>query len=201
VKGDYNMLDKTQILREAIRLDYEFSQIEYKNSPSNTHYMMRVSEGFMWDASSKDTDTLLSKIQTKGVYLSTLHDEKGVFAFTQIKPELPTYHLQGETTKYEVLRQGKDYALLHREIAEESNPAKIDDPTPFIVAWKFNGNKDGTCDWSQGHYCGSLEGAASLYVEKEGLNTGIADRVAAAKNKASSQGNKSDIDKAREHSI
>lgn len=144
---------------------------------------------------------VFSYLKTKKVSVSSLTTEKGLFAMTNVKPELPTYHLEGETTKYEVLRQGKEYALLHREIAEESNPAKIDDPTPFIVAWKFNGNKDGTCDWSQGHYCGSLEGSASLYIEKEGLNTGIADRVAAAKNKASSQGNKSDIDKAREHSI
>lgn len=201
-------MDRSLILKEAIRIEIELSQLKEPNSPSKTHYMVKLSDDFIKAAGSVDTNSLLNSIKVKDISLSTLKDEKGIFAFTSKKHEFPIYEIEGSSnTTVNVLRQGRECALLQRNIPKENNPLNIKDPTPYIVAWNFNA-KDGKCNWGQGHYCGSLDSGCSLYSEKETSSIGnksIKERVVEAQEKANSQHNreigKSKIDRTKENSI
>ena len=51
------------------------------NSPSGTHYMVKLSEDFMARASSNDQMELRKLFQIKGCYFSSLKDRPGVFIF------------------------------------------------------------------------------------------------------------------------
>lgn len=201
-------MDNNLILKEAIKIEIELSQLKEPNSPAKTHYMAKLSDDFTMTAGTADTDLLLRSIKAKGISFSTLKNEKGIFAFTSKKHEFPSYEIEGSTgTTVNVLRQGKEYALLQRDIPKENNPHNITDPTPYIVAWNLKA-KDGKCSWGQGHYCVSLDSGFSLYSEKENSsfrNRGIKERVFEAQEKANSQhsndNGKSKFDRTKGNSI
>jgi hypothetical protein len=67
---------------EAWRLTDELLRLTEPNSPSKTHYMAKLSPEFMFNASNKDRERLLSALPFKHLSLSNLKGEKGVFAFT-----------------------------------------------------------------------------------------------------------------------
>lgn len=156
------------IEKEAIRLEFELSLIDEPNSPNKTHYMAEVSPVLLKEANSKNIDNLLKSIKAKGVALSTLKTQKGCFALTSKKYDLPIYKNGTFNTKFELIRKGKDYALLHRILSREGNPYNIIDPTPFIVVLGFY-SMNGKCDWRQGHYCKNLKQASIFYLSKLGF--------------------------------
>lgn len=80
-------------------------------------------------------------------------------------------------TTVKVLQQSGEFTLLQRHISEQGNPLRLSDPTPFIIAWKFQAHKDGTCDWAQGFYCSSLASAQEMLRLKETIKVNdTADR-------------------------
>lgn len=66
---------------EAHKILSQFQDAREPNSPEGTHYMAQVSLDFLARASSKDHERLMKEILFPSLSLSTLKDQKGVFAF------------------------------------------------------------------------------------------------------------------------
>lgn len=74
-------LTKEDIKAEAHKILSQFQDAREPNSPEGTHYMAQVSPDFLARASSKDHERLMKEILFPSLSLSTLKDQKGVFAF------------------------------------------------------------------------------------------------------------------------
>ena len=74
-------LTKEDIKAEARNILSQFQDAREPNSPEGTHYMAKVSPDFLARASSKDQGRLMKEILFTSLSLSTLKDQKGVFAF------------------------------------------------------------------------------------------------------------------------
>lgn len=74
-----NYIDR--VPHEAKRIAAELDKIDTPNSPSKTHFMVKVEADFLHDAASADTGKLLRAIQYKSAYLSNTHGEHGIFLF------------------------------------------------------------------------------------------------------------------------
>lgn len=73
-------LSKDDIQREAEKIQSRMKSQREPNSPSGTHFMVQVSEDFMFRASSKDTDRLCATLPWDSLSLSSLKDKPGVYA-------------------------------------------------------------------------------------------------------------------------
>lgn len=74
-------LTKEDIKAEAHKILSQFQDAREPNSPEGTHYMAKVSPDFLARAGSKDQERLMKEILFTSLSLSTLKDQKGVFAF------------------------------------------------------------------------------------------------------------------------
>lgn len=158
-------MNRCQILKEAIRIENEIYNLKHPNSLSNTQYTVKLSNSFLCDAEVGDYDELIKNIKVKAIAIHK--DTEGVYVTANSKPIYQVYELEGSPyTKIEVIREGKHYSLLHRNIGAEDNPYNISDPSPYIVACniKTEGKK---CYWEQGYYCSSFEMACDLFIESE----------------------------------
>lgn len=83
VRHDYLMtqpLTKEDIQAEAASLLRKLQAEREPNSPSGTHYMAQISPDFLFRASTKDQDKLLTMLPFRSLSFSNLKDRKGVFA-------------------------------------------------------------------------------------------------------------------------
>lgn len=89
IRAHVQKLADQRVQNEAERITSTFENLTEPNSPQKTHMMVRLSDNFMLLASSRDTDTLLDKLQKRlkndTLHLSGLKGEKGVYCF--IKPQ------------------------------------------------------------------------------------------------------------------
>lgn len=74
-------LTKEDIKAEAHKILSQFQDAREPNSPEGTQFMARVSPDFLARASSKDQGRLMKELPFPSLSLSTLKDQKGVFAF------------------------------------------------------------------------------------------------------------------------
>ena len=69
------------MLAEAQRLSAAFQSLQAPNSPNGTHFVVEVSPWFERIASSKEHERLFALLPYKTLYLSSVKDRRGVFAF------------------------------------------------------------------------------------------------------------------------
>ena len=69
------------MLAEAQRLSAAFQSLQAPNSPNGTHFAVEVSPWFERIASSKEHERLFALLPYKTLYLSSVKDRHGVFAF------------------------------------------------------------------------------------------------------------------------
>ena len=69
------------MLAEAQRLSAAFQSPQAPNSPNGTHFVVEVSPWFERIASSKEHERLFALLPYKTLYLSSIKDRHGVFAF------------------------------------------------------------------------------------------------------------------------
>ncbi len=145
---------------EALRIVHDLSSLQAPNSPSGTHYAVRVSDEFAINASSKDQSELLEILlkKVKDISFQSMSGIPGFFAVTKngFKGEL----LKNGTTRVILLDRSGDYALLVRQC----NVPGISDPTPYIVAWKLE-KRGENCTWGQGHYLCDIYTALTMYIQ------------------------------------
>lgn len=70
-----------KVLAEAQRLSAAFQSLQAPNSPNGTHFVAEVSPWFERIASSKEHERLFALLPYKTLYLSSVKDRHGVFAF------------------------------------------------------------------------------------------------------------------------
>lgn len=98
-------LNKVDIEVEASKLLHQFQEAKEPNSPEGTHFMARVSPDFLARAGSKDQGRLMALLPFASLSLSTLKDQKGVYAFIS-KDEDRTQPLRrGRTSVRDKLHQ------------------------------------------------------------------------------------------------
>lgn len=93
-------LQDSRIRREAGRILSKLRDLKEPNSPKKKHFMVEVSPYFMAIASSKDTDRLLSMLPFQTLYLSSLKERHGIYAFLS-KDESRYKCLRNKEKKYE----------------------------------------------------------------------------------------------------
>lgn len=74
-------LTREDIKAEAHKILSQFQDAREPNSPEGMHFMAKVSPDFLARASSKDQGRLMKELPFPPLSLSTLKDQKGVFAF------------------------------------------------------------------------------------------------------------------------
>ena len=74
-------LSDEKVLAEAQRLSAAFQSLQAPNSPNGTHFVVEVSPWFERIASSKEHERLFALLPYKTLYLSSVKDRHGVFAF------------------------------------------------------------------------------------------------------------------------
>ena len=74
-------LSDEKVLAEAQRLSAAFQSLQAPNSPNGTHFVAEVSPRFERIASSKEHERLFALLPYKTLYLSSVKDRHGVFAF------------------------------------------------------------------------------------------------------------------------
>ena len=74
-------LSDEKVLAEAQRLSAAFQSLQAPNSPNGTHFVAEVSPWFERIASSKEHERLFALLPYKTLYLSSVKDRHGVFAF------------------------------------------------------------------------------------------------------------------------
>lgn len=74
-------LSDEKVLAEAQRLSAAFQSLQAPNSPNGTHFVTEVSPWFERIASSKEHERLFALLPYKTLYLSSVKDRHGVFAF------------------------------------------------------------------------------------------------------------------------
>ena len=76
-----SLLHDEKELAEAQRLSATFQSLQAPNSPNGTHFVVEVSPWFERIASSKEHERLFALLPYKTLYLSSVKDRHGVFAF------------------------------------------------------------------------------------------------------------------------
>lgn len=96
ISAHVEKLADQRVQGEVDRIASSFEGLTEPNSPNKTHKMVKLSDDFMFLASSKDTDKLLDKLHTllknDTLHMSGLTGEKGVYCF--IKEEKPSIKAQ-----------------------------------------------------------------------------------------------------------
>ena len=80
-KEHIGRLSDEKVLTEAQRLSAAFQSLQAPNSPNGTHFAVEVSPWFERIASSKEHERLFALLPYKTLYLSSVKDRHGVFAF------------------------------------------------------------------------------------------------------------------------
>ena len=80
-KEHIGRLSDEKVLAEAQRLSAAFQSLQAPNSPNGTHFVVEVSPWFERIASSKEHERLFALLPYKTLYLSSVKDRHGVFAF------------------------------------------------------------------------------------------------------------------------
>ena len=80
-KEHIGRLSDEKVLAEAQRLSVAFQSLQAPNSPNGTHFAVEVSPWFERIASSKEHERLFALLPYKTLYLSSVKDRHGVFAF------------------------------------------------------------------------------------------------------------------------
>ena len=80
-KEHIGRLSDEKVLAEAQRLSAAFQSLQAPNSPNGTHFVAEVSPWFERIASSKEHERLFALLPYKTLYLSSIKDRHGVFAF------------------------------------------------------------------------------------------------------------------------
>lgn len=92
ISAHVQKLADQRVQAEADRITSTFENLTEPNSPSKTHKMVKLSDNFMFLASSRDTDQLLDKLhdhlKNDTLHMSGLKGEKGVYCF--IKEQKPS---------------------------------------------------------------------------------------------------------------
>ena len=80
-KEHIGRLSDEKVLAEAQRLSAAFQSLQAPNSPNRTHFAVEVSPWFERIASSREHERLFALLPYKTLYLSSVKDRHGVFAF------------------------------------------------------------------------------------------------------------------------
>lgn len=80
-KEHIGRLSDEKVLAEAQHLSAAFQSLQAPNSPNGTHFVVEVSPWFERIASSKEHERLFALLPYKTLYLSSVKDRHGVFAF------------------------------------------------------------------------------------------------------------------------
>ena len=80
-KEHIGRLSDEKVLAEAQRLSAAFQSLQAPNSPNGTHFVAEVSPWFERIASSREQERLFALLPYKTLYLSSVKDRHGVFAF------------------------------------------------------------------------------------------------------------------------
>ena len=80
-KEHIGRLSDEKVLAEAQRLSAAFQSLQAPNSPNGTHFAVEVSPWFERIASSREHERLFALLPYKTLYLSSVKDRHGVFAF------------------------------------------------------------------------------------------------------------------------
>ena len=62
------------------RIADAFQKLPAPNSPNKTHFMVEVSQAFLFLASSKEQERLQAMLPYKSLYLSGMKDKRGIYA-------------------------------------------------------------------------------------------------------------------------
>ena len=80
-KEHIGRLSDEKVLAEAQRLSAAFQSLQAPNGPNGTHFVVEVSPWFERIASSQEHERLFALLPYKTLYLSSVKDRHGVFAF------------------------------------------------------------------------------------------------------------------------
>ena len=80
-KEHIGRLSDEKVLAEAQRLSSAFQSLQAPNSPNGTHFVAEVSPWFERIASSREQERLFALLPYKTLYLSSVKDRHGIFAF------------------------------------------------------------------------------------------------------------------------
>ena len=80
-KEHIGRLSDEKVLAEAQRLSAAFQSLQAPNGPNGTHFVVEVSPWFERIASSREHERLFALLPYKTLYLSSVKDRHGVFAF------------------------------------------------------------------------------------------------------------------------
>ena len=75
------VVDQAAIQAETKRIAAELSELTDPNSPDKSHFVVEISQPFLFHASAKDQQLLLNALSFKTAHMSDLYGERGVFVF------------------------------------------------------------------------------------------------------------------------
>ena len=80
VRSHVAELSDRKVMDEAQRIADAFQKLPAPNSPNKTHFMVEVSQAFLFLASSKEQERLQTMLPYKSLYLSGMKDKRGIYA-------------------------------------------------------------------------------------------------------------------------
>ena len=80
VRSHVAELSDRKVMDEAQRIADAFQKLPAPNSPNKTHFMVEVSQAFLFLASSKEQERLQAMLPYKSLYLSSVKDKRGIYA-------------------------------------------------------------------------------------------------------------------------
>ena len=80
VRSHVAELSDRKVMDEAQRIADAFQKLPAPNSPNKTHFMVEVSQAFLFLASSKEQERLQAMLPYKSLYLSGMKDKRGIYA-------------------------------------------------------------------------------------------------------------------------
>lgn len=119
-KEHIGRLSDEKVLAEAQRLSAAFQSLQAPNSPNGTHFVAEVSSWFERIASSREQERLFALLPYKTLYLSSVKDRHGIFAFIS-KDERRDLPLRKQRPSVRAqLKEGQTKATVPKKAAAKS---------------------------------------------------------------------------------
>ena len=119
-KEHIGRLSDKKVLAEAQRLLAAFRSLQAPNSPNGTHFVAEVSPWFERIASSREHERLFALLPYKTLYLSSVKDRHGIFAFIS-KNERRDLPLRKQRPSVRAqLKEGQTKATVPKKAAAKS---------------------------------------------------------------------------------
>ena len=142
-EGKLKIPSEVRVKAEAERIVAEFSGLTEPNSPAKTHFMVKISHDFLFDAGSKDQEKLFDALPYKTRSVSNLKGEKGLFVFVkkeELQKEAPTAEQLKDAARVEAQRLIKELKALDKPNDPFTNgyTARISDAFMKLASFDYN---------------------------------------------------------------